>query len=78
MARIAGAERVGPFARFAFWLSRRRLGKVVEPLAVHARHPAIFQAYAGYEFGLGRAHKVPARLKTLASLKAATLIGCPF
>jgi hypothetical protein len=80
MARVEGAPpgRVGPFARLAYWLCRRRFGKVVEPLAVHAHHPAIFQGYGAYEFALGRARKVPACLKTLAGIKAATLVGCPF
>jgi hypothetical protein len=30
------------------------------------------------EGGLGAARSVPAELKLLASLQAATLIGCPF
>jgi hypothetical protein len=80
MARIEGARagQIGLFARFAYWLCRRRFGKVVEPLAVAAHHAAILQGYAAYEFALGRAARVPARLKTLASIKAAILIGCPF
>jgi hypothetical protein len=31
-----------------------------------------------YEFALGRARRVDARLKALAGLKAAALVGCPF
>jgi alkylhydroperoxidase family enzyme len=53
-------------------------GKVPEPLAVAAHHPWIFRGYTSYEFALGRARRVDARLKALAELKAAALVGCPF
>ena len=80
MARIEGvpAHRAGIMQRFAYWYARRRVGKVPEPLAVAAHHAWIFRAYTGYEFALGRARRVDARLKALAGLKAAALVGCPF
>jgi hypothetical protein len=80
MARIEGvaAGRASWTVRFAYFLARRMVGKVPEPLRVAAHHGDIFRAYSGYEFFLGRAKKVDARLKSLASLKAATRIGCPF
>jgi len=31
-----------------------------------------------FEFAGERAHRVEARLKELAQIKAATLVGCPF
>jgi len=80
MARIAGVtkNRAGLLTRFAYWFSNRRFGKVAEPLAVAAHHPQIFQAYSAYEFMLERARLVEPRLKVLAEIKAATLVGCPF
>ena len=80
MARIAGqpAERAGWLARFGYWFSMRRFGRVAEPLAVAAHHGAIFFGYSTYELALDRARLVDKRLKTLASLKAAALVGCPF
>lgn len=80
MARIEGVppSRTGLLGRYAYRYSRRRFGKVAEPLTVTAHHPQILQAYTAYEFMLGRARLVDARLKALASIKAATLIGCPF
>jgi hypothetical protein len=80
MTRIAGvpAERAGLLARFAYRLARRMFGKVPEPMTVAAHHGTIFRGYVGYEFFLGRARLVDARLKALASLKAAALVGCPF
>ena len=80
MARIVGvpAQRAGRLVRFAYWLSKRRLGKVAEPLEVAAHHRWIFRAYGAYEFALERARLVEPRLKALAGIKAAALIGCPF
>lgn len=80
MARITGVpySKAGFLTKFAYWFSRRRLGRVVEPLTVMAHHPWISRAYGAYELALERAHFVDARLKALASLKAAALIGCPF
>jgi hypothetical protein len=80
MARIEGVpeRRVGLLGRFAYWYSKRLLGKVADPLAVTAHHRGIMQAVGAYEFALGRARLVDARLKALAGIKAAALIGCPF
>lgn len=80
MSRIEGVpeNKVGLLARFAYWYSRRRFGKVAEPLAVAAHHGWIFQGYGAYEFALDRARLVDAKLKVLAEIKAATLVGCPF
>jgi hypothetical protein len=78
MARIGGVERPGWFTRVVLGVAKRMVGKVPEPMLISAHNPAIFQAGAAYEYFLGRARSVPKRLKTLASIKAATLIGCPF
>lgn len=80
MSRILGiaAERASVVVRIAYWMSKRMVGKVAEPLQVTAHHPGIFRAYGAFEYFLGRSRKVDAKLKTLASIKAATLVGCPF
>ena len=80
MARIEGVppDRAGFVARLAYWFSRRLVGKVTSPLAVVAHDRPILQAYCGYEYFLGKARRVDRRLKTLASLKAASMVGCPF
>jgi hypothetical protein len=80
MARLEGVplQRTGWLARLAYWYARRWLGKVPEPLTVAAHHSWILSAYTSYEFALGRARLVDARLKALAGIKAAALIGCPF
>jgi len=80
MGRIEGlgAKRAGLLARFAYWYSRRSLGKVPEPLTVMAHHGWISFGAGAFELALERSRTVEPRLKALASLKAAALIGCPF
>ena len=64
--------------RAAFSYVKKQLGKVPTPLPVLARHPWIFRGAAAFDFGLQKARLVDSKLKSLASIKAATLIGCPF
>ena len=80
MGRIAGlpAARAGWLARLSYWFSMRRFGRVAEPLAVSAHHGAILFGSGAYELALDRARLVDTRLKALASLKVAALVGCPF
>ena len=80
MARIRGlSEReAGPVGRFAYRFSRRRLGKVAEPLMVTAHHPQLLLGYGAMELALDRSRSVDGRLKELAALKVATMVGCEF
>ena len=61
-----------------FMGSRKILGKVVEPLKVMARRPAI--AWFGNLLGLAieKSGKVEARIHVLAQLRAAQIVECPF
>jgi hypothetical protein len=80
MGRIAGVppDSAGLFARIVYWFSRRKVGKVTEPIAVMAHNDDILQAYVGFERGLQNANAVLPKLKTLGSIKVAALVGCPF
>src|SRR5436305_147773 len=86
MAHMKGVEpaEAGWFTRLDYWFVRRKTGKVTgrsrraEPVKVAAHHPRLLRAMGQMEGGLEAAHSVPAGLKRLASLRAATLIGCPF
>ena len=80
MARIEGvpAAGAGLLVRLVYWYAKRVFGKVAEPATISAHHRWIFPAMSGYEFGLSRARLVEERLKVLAELKVAALIGCPF
>jgi hypothetical protein len=52
--------------------------RLIEPIKVTAHHPRLLKAMGQMEMGQEAAKSVPDRLKSLASIKAATLIGCPF
>ena len=64
--------------RATFRETRKRLGHVVEPVRVLARRPALLAADVAMELAFERAHDVDERLKELAVLKVATMVGCEF
>ncbi len=84
MARILATPRDqgGPIRRLfvgiVYWLTRRRLGHVIMPVQVTAHHPKIFWAYIQMEQSQASSKLVDAKLKGLAELRVATLVGCPF
>ena len=45
---------------------------------VTAHHPAILWGYGQMEQSLLSSHRLDAALKELATLRVATLVGCPF
>ena len=84
MARIQGApgNQGGPFRRLfvslVYFLTRRRLGRVIMPVQVNAHHGRIFWGYVQMEQSQMGSKLVDAKLKGLAELRVATLVGCPF
>ena len=80
MARIQGIaeEKAGWLLRTLNWLVRRRLGRTIEPFAIMGHHPKLLAGSAAMDLALDRSRRLEARLKELAQIKAATLIGCPF
>ena len=79
MARITGVEEGGSLlARLAFWMSRRKLGRVIRPLRVHALHGRLLAGYGGMEQAPAKADLLPADTKTLANVLVAMRVGCPF
>jgi len=84
MARISGArQNQGSFLRrmyvgMVYFFTRRRLGHVILPLQVTAHHGRIFWGYTQMERTQMGSKLVDARLKGLAELRVATLVGCPF
>jgi hypothetical protein len=77
-------DEAGWFTRFVYWLVRRKVGaitgsgRLVEPVKITAYHPRLLKATGQMEMGQEAADSVPAVLKSLAGVKAATLVGCPF
>jgi hypothetical protein len=84
MARISGADAsrqgflTGWFVRVVYALTKRKVGRVVMPVQVTARHPKILWGYGQMEQALAGSHRVEPGLKHLAELRAATRVGCPF
>ena len=71
-------KRASLVARIAFFFTRRKVGRVIAPVTVHAHHPRLLRGYAGMEMAQEAASRLPSALKTLAGVRAATRIGCPF
>jgi hypothetical protein len=84
MARIPGAPRnQGGMIRrllvsFVYFLTQRRLGRVIMPIQVTAHHPQIFWGYVQMEQSQASSKLIDPILKGLAELRVATLVGCPF
>ena len=80
MARIDGLPKRGSglLVRFTYWISRRQLGKIVEPFAVTAHHRRLLLGWGVMEHMLKGSHTVDESLKELAGMKAAMMVGCEF
>ena len=84
MARIQGADPAqqksfsGFFVRLVYWLTNRKVGRVVMPVQITAHHPTILWGYGQMEQSQLSSHLVPEALKSLASLRVASMVGCPF
>ncbi|HEY8514051.1 MAG TPA: carboxymuconolactone decarboxylase family protein [Candidatus Binatia bacterium] len=80
MPRIEGASprTRNPFVRFVFWYVRRQLGRDVQPLRGYATSSAVLASTVALEVGMERARRVDPRLRQLAELRVASLVGCPF
>ena len=80
MARIRGVEasEAGLFTRFLYWMTRRRIGRVILPFKITAHQPRLLRAVGQMEMGQAALRTVEPSLKALAGIKTAALVGCPF
>lgn len=80
MPRIPAVERsqAGFLTRFVYWMTKRKVGRVILPVKVTAHQPRLLRGMGGMEEAQAAVHSIPETLKELASIKAAMLIGCPF
>lgn len=80
MTRIHGVpeKETGLIGRFAYRYSRRRFGRVLEPVRVTAHHSSVLLGGGAMELALDRSDLVDARLKKLAEIKVALVVGCEF
>ena len=68
----------GLLVRLAYWFAQRRVGRVPAPVGVMAHHPGVLTAVGAFELAFERAREVDPRLKELALVKVASLVGCRF
>jgi hypothetical protein len=84
MARIPGASRNQGgllrrlFVGIVYSLTQRRLGRLIMPIQVTAHHSKILWGYGQMEQSQAGSKLVDHKLKGLAELRVATLVGCPF
>jgi hypothetical protein len=80
MSRIEGVQDqdAGFIVGRVFKSAGKMVGDVPEPLRLMAKSGGAFWANIGFELGLGRAKSVDDKLKTLASIKVASMVGCVF
>ena len=72
-------KREGFLDRFIAWYSKRTFGGIIlDPLKVMARNSRVLAAVGVFETIIAKAKSVDHKLKELAQIKAATMIGCPF
>jgi len=63
-------------ARLAAWFSRRRLGRVADPLAAWAHHTGVMLALLRLEMRVQRWRRLDPTLQALAVMAPAARIGC--
>ena len=72
------ARGAGLFVRLAYWLAKRRVGRVPGSVGIMAHNRRVLAAVGAYEMTAERTTAISPRLKVLAELKAATIVGCRF
>jgi len=63
-------------ARLASWFSRRRLGRVAEPVAAWSHHTGVLLTLLRLELRVQRWRRLDAGLQALAVMASAARIGC--
>jgi AhpD family alkylhydroperoxidase len=75
---VVSASKANPLVRLVYRLSRRQLGRDVDPVAVYAHAPRLLIGYGMFEQATGKQHRVDERVKVLAETKAAAVVNCEF
>src|ERR671918_307106 len=80
MARVEGVPEADAnwTVRFAYWLTRRRLGTVPQTYAVSPHSPWVLGGVMLFRVCFERFRLVDSKLLALAELRAALSINCPF
>jgi hypothetical protein len=78
--RLPGVQNneAGLFVKIAYFITRRKYGKVIDPVRIYAYRPRILRAAGGlFRASLGKTIVTP-RLKGLVMHQTSRLIGCLF
>ena len=80
MSRTTGVQdrEAGLRTRLIFWLTKRRLGRVPPSARIQARDPKLLELSSRMTAHLAGPGVVSHKLKELAQLKVAAMVGCPF
>lgn len=80
MSRITGvpAEGAGLRVRFIYWLLRRRFGRISSGAKIRAHDPQLLQLAMRMDGYVASPGSVSVKLKELAQIKVAMVVGCPF
>ena len=80
MSRMKGVQddEAGIIVRTVFRMAAKQLGAVPEPLRVMAKSSGVMSAAGAFQTCFDRAKSVEPKIKVLASLKAASMVGCLF
>ena len=80
MTRIEGvpAREASPLVKLIYRISRRKMGREMDPVGVYAHAPSLLVGYGMFEEATARQHHVEERLKVLGELKAGALVNCEF
>jgi hypothetical protein len=80
VARMDGVEpKKAPWSvRLIYWFAKRNMGHVPEGMKRLAYDPRLLRQFARMTMYSEKKGEAPARLKRLAMLKTAMLVGCPF
>lgn len=72
------AAGAGLLVRLVYWIARRRFGRVPTPLGIMAHSGRVLSAAGAFEMAAEGTRAIAPRLKALAELKTATIVGCRF
>lgn len=80
MNRATGVQdsEAGLRTRLVYWLVKRRLGRVPLRVRIRARDPKLLMLAGRMDLNVASRGVVPQKLKELAQLKVAAMVGCPF
>ena len=78
--RIKGVEPrdAGLFTRVVYWFTKRKMGRVPETTKITALSSRLLRGVGEMEMAQAALKSVDPVLVSLAEIKVATMVGCPF